>query len=202
GYAQLTAAELKDKGVDEQAVSDLDAMVLETQRLGRLVDETQKASLSQHEGKFALIEATIKQLTKLYSPILEKRNTRLIIEIEKELPAVRCGQDELMQVLFNLLNNADKHGKSDEISITAKLEGDFIKVCVSEKSIGITPEDLPHIFDKYFVGGERGTTGSGLGLFICKEIIEAQGGNIKIESVFGKGTSACFTLPIIQKQSC
>lgn len=196
GYAQLAAIELKDRGVDEQTTADLDAMAQESMRLAHLVQEMQNVSLSRslREGDQTVgVEAVIRQIAQLYRPILERKQTRLNLEIEADLPKVACNPNELTQVLFNLFNNADKHTQNGTVSVSASRQGEMVAVTVSDTGSGIAPEHLPHVFEKYYTGSDGG---SGLGLSICQEIIEAYNGAIDIKSSLGQGTEVTFMLPI------
>ncbi|MCL4441137.1 MAG: ATP-binding protein [Firmicutes bacterium] len=103
------------------------------------------------------------------------------------------------QVVANLVQNARKHVKdSGAIRFTADMEEGFLRITVSDNGVGIRPEDMPFIFDRFYQGGEARTGdyhGAGLGLSICKYIIEAHGGRITVESALNRGSRFSFTLP-------
>jgi PAS domain S-box-containing protein len=111
---------------------------------------------------------------------------------------VNADRHKIDQILVNFVNNALKYApESEEISIKVeKLEG-FTKISVTDKGQGIPPEDVPHLFDRYYqVGkGEKHSSGLGLGLYISSEIIKKHGGQIGVESQLGAGSSFWFTLP-------
>jgi signal transduction histidine kinase len=102
----------------------------------------------------------------------------------------------VLQVIGNLVGNALKftpaHG---EIQIAASAIGDAVKISVSDTGPGIAAEQLPHVFDRYWRAS--GSTGTGLGLFISKGIVEAHGGRIWADSTVGAGTAFHFTVPSI-----
>ena len=98
-------------------------------------------------------------------------------------------------MFVNLVSNALKHTKNGTILIKAEEEENFIKVTVKDTGSGISEEDMPHIWERYYKG-KHSETGTGLGLYICKFIIESHGGKIWAESEVGKGTSFMFTLPV------
>ena len=108
----------------------------------------------------------------------------------------------ISQVIVNLISNAVKYTQKGTIIISVKQDGNYIEICVSDTGSGISPERLPHIFERYNhsnqneESGGGGETGTGLGLFICKFIIEAHGGEIKADSEVGKGTMVTIKLPI------
>ena len=86
-----------------------------------------------------------------------------------------------------------------EIGITAHTEGGWLVVCVRDSGAGIAKEDLPHVFDRFYRADRsrsRTTGGAGLGLAIVRQLVEARGGQISVESEPGQGTAFTFTLPV------
>jgi len=126
----------------------------------------------------------------------------LVAKVEPDLPTVVADRDRLQQVLINLLNNASKF--TDEGSVTLRAFPRFgqLRVEVVDTGAGIHPEDQAQIFEKFhqtrtdtMVNKPKGT---GLGLTICREIVEHYGGRIWVESEVGKGSTFIFTLPAAQ----
>jgi len=105
------------------------------------------------------------------------------------------------QVLRNLLSNALAHTPvGGEVRVEAALVGEHLRIVVSDTGSGISPEHLPHVFDRlYRADGSRSSGGSGLGLSICKSIVEAHGGQISLMSEPGRGTAVTFTLPAFRE---
>lgn len=103
------------------------------------------------------------------------------------------------QVVVNLVQNARKHVKDrGMLRIDADMEGDFLRISVSDNGTGIRPEEMPFIFDRFYQGGQSPMEhyqGAGLGLSICKYIIEAHGGKITVESALNRGSRFSFTIP-------
>ena len=135
-------------------------------------------------------------------PLLQKKRLTLdILEDGMDLPA-RFDEDRIIQVLVNLISNAIKFTtQGGRITIAAKrvtVTGtSFIQVSVADTGIGISPEDLPHVFEEFSQVGEPGKEeGTGLGLAICLRIVQAHDGRIWAESEPGKGTTFHFTLPL------
>lgn len=200
GYAELAVKELRLKGADEETTADLDTIASEAARLATLVEETRSLSLSRDaaaHGRPFFPGEVIRQTVRLYQPILERRNTALSLELQPGLPQVYGSPDELTQVLFNLLSNAGKHTVGGTVSVAAECGGDTITVTVADNGSGIPPEFLPHAFEKYAHGDLDGT---GLGLALCKEIVEGHGGKIQIKSELGAGTSVVFTMPAYKEE--
>lgn len=116
------------------------------------------------------------------------------------LPSVWADRDRTEEVLFNLIDNAIKYSpEGAEIRIDAETNGQFAIVAVSDHGVGIPPEEVDKIFDKFHRvdrGDSTETYGHGLGLYICRRLIEAQGGQIGVESILGEGSTFRFSLPL------
>ena len=125
----------------------------------------------------------------------------LILDLEPDLPWVMADRRRIVQVLGNLLTNAARYSQqSSTIRVNAVLDGSYVAVAVTDEGRGVAPEQLPLLFMKFSRiegDGERRITDSGLGLAICKGIVEAHGGRIWAESKgVGMGTKFIFTLPV------
>ena len=124
---------------------------------------------------------------------------RVVVDLPPDLPRVMADRERILQVLNNLLGNAARHSPvSSPIRIEAMREGTHIAIAVSDNGRGMTPERLAQLFRKYAPGadGARGV-GGGLGLAICKGLVEAHGGRIRAESGgAGRGARFTFTLPV------
>ena len=125
------------------------------------------------------------------------------IDLPQDLPPVMADRRRIAQVLNNLIANAASHSPvSSPIQVSAKRDGVHVSISVSDEGRGIAPRQLPHLFRKYAGtagGGERATLGTGLGLVICKGLVEAHGGRIRAESAgLGQGSRFTFTLPAVE----
>lgn len=140
------------------------------------------------------LDSLVRRTVETYFAVLNKNNNRLAIRIPLELPPVVADSARLQRVLVNLISNALKHTQNGTILIKAEDENDCIRVTVRDTGCGISEEDMPHIWERYYKG-KQSETGTGLGLFICKFIVESHGGSITAESERGKGTAFHFTLP-------
>jgi len=109
-------------------------------------------------------------------------------------------EDRLKQLLINLMENAIKHTPTSGcVTLSVKQIEQEVKVTVSDTGEGISPENLPHIFERFYrVKGQK-VKGSGLGLAIAKWIAEAHHGTLTVESILGQGSTFTFTLPIVDK---
>jgi len=125
---------------------------------------------------------------------------RIILELPVRLPRVNVDARRIRQVLENLIGNAIKYSEAGtEVTVTARRAGRELLVSVTDQGVGIPEKDLPRVFERMFHAQPRqipGVGGVGLGLSICKGIVEAHGGRIWIESEEEKGTKCFFTLPL------
>ena len=120
------------------------------------------------------------------------------LDLPADLPPMLADPDRLETILLNLLQNAQKFSAPDSpIQVTAHAQDGTVMVSITDQGIGIAPEDLPRIFDRFYrVEHIRKAEGTGLGLYITKRLVEAHGGQIWVESEVGKGSTFSFTLPV------
>jgi signal transduction histidine kinase len=117
-------------------------------------------------------------------------------EVAPDLPPVRADRDRIHQVLGNLIGNALKFTpEGGRIHVRADRAGDSVRVSVTDDGEGISEEDLPHVFDRFWQARRSREGGAGLGLAIAQRIIDAHGGEIRAESEVGRGSTFVFTLP-------
>ncbi len=111
--------------------------------------------------------------------------------------SVWADRERVLQILSNLISNAMKFTpKGGEIVASAIPDGSSVRFSIRDTGPGIPPENLEHLFDRYWQGSHRNQDGSlGLGLYICKKLVEAQDGRIWVETAVGQGSEFCFTLP-------
>jgi signal transduction histidine kinase len=122
----------------------------------------------------------------------------LSLEIPDDLPVLHVDSTRISQVLDNLLSNAQKYAPGAPVVLRVGLEPDRLRIDVHDQGPGIPAEHLPHLFQRFYrvPDSQRSVRGTGLGLYICRKIIEAHGGEIGVESKAGTGTRFFFTLPI------
>ena len=115
----------------------------------------------------------------------------------EELPTVQAIPVQMSQLLTNLVDNAIKHGGSGTpvIDLTAKRDGSVWVISVRDNGIGIEPGDAERIFDLFQRGRAESAPGSGIGLTLCRRIVENHGGRLWVESKPGRGSTFRFTLP-------
>lgn len=134
-----------------------------------------------------------------FSGVAQQHGIRLEGSAAPGIDPVNMDAGRMGRVLNNLLSNALQHTPDGgSITLRAEPDGGRVRVILSDTGHGIVPEDLPHIFDRFYRGDKsrsRATGGAGLGLAIAKGIIEAHGGQIDVQSEPGQGTTFSFTLP-------
>ena len=132
----------------------------------------------------------------------EGKGIELRVELPENIPTVQGNSTRLCQALTNLVDNALKYTPSGEtVTIGLMVENGSVTVCVKDTGIGIGPDDLPHIFDKFYRVEREEThdiAGTGLGLAIAKSVVEMHHGRIWAESEPWAGSTFSFTLPVLE----
>ncbi|MBC7811805.1 MAG: HAMP domain-containing histidine kinase [Burkholderiales bacterium] len=144
----------------------------------------------------------VEQATAATSSLFEQRERlNMITDVVDDLPQMFADRDRLIQVLINLISNAVKFTEQGAITCRVKVVDSEIIFSISDTGMGIVESDQPRVFEKFTQVGDTLTgkpMGTGLGLPICKEIVEHHGGRIWVESVLGQGSVFSFTIPTIQ----
>ncbi|MDD4715955.1 MAG: ATP-binding protein [Oscillospiraceae bacterium] len=203
GYAQ-TARQLLDRpnSPDQKELDHKMKLISsEAERLSLMVRQILDVTRIE-EGRMRIEKAPCRVDEIIYAaiethyPILNKNANQLNIRIEGLLPLINADRGKLSQVIVNLISNAIRFTANGSITVMAKAEDAQITVSVADTGSGIPPEMLPFIFERYHSSQSSGRdTGTGLGLYICKHIIEEHGGQIWVESQVGRGTTVSFMLP-------
>ncbi|MCS7251084.1 MAG: GAF domain-containing protein [Anaerolineae bacterium] len=146
------------------------------------------------------LEAAVEAVVASLKARIDEKNQQLELDLPESLPHVRADKDRLIQILSNLVSNANKYTpEGGRICIRARAENQEVHVEVCDTGIGIPPEALPRIFERFYrVDDPRvhETPGTGLGLSIVKTLVELHGGRIWVESEVGKGSTFHFTIPV------
>jgi signal transduction histidine kinase len=206
GYAQTTKqlAAKSDTLEADQVSRRMTLISSEAERLSLMVGQILDVTRME-EGRMVMepvrcyTDEIIHTAVETHYPILNKNRNRLDIRMESGLPVIHADPARISQVIVNLISNAVRFTTDGVITISAKKEDGKIVVCVSDTGVGIPAEQIPHLFQRYGKKQKSGggqDTGTGLGLYICKYIVEQHGGEIWLESKEGSGTSVFFTLPV------
>lgn len=133
-----------------------------------------------------------------FRDLAANRELELVCEAKEVLPPIWADRARLLQVISNLVGNALKFTPAGgRIRVSAEKSVAEVVFRVSDTGQGIAAEHLPHVFDRFWQARRQGKQGIGLGLAICKGIVEAHGGRIWAESVLGQGTTISFTVPVL-----
>jgi PAS domain S-box-containing protein len=134
-------------------------------------------------------------------PAAEAKGVRLVVDVDPDVGSMMADADRLQQILWNLLTNAIRFtARGGRVTVTGDRVSSGIKICVRDTGVGIAPEHLPHIFERFKQidsSTTRSSGGLGLGLAIVRHLVEAHGGSVAAESEgIGHGTTVTVALPI------
>lgn len=173
--------------------------------LTRLVGDLRDLSLAE-VGRLSLslaplgLAELIADLQASLEPVATGKSITLVADVEPGLPKAEVDADRIRQVLVNFLANALHFTPRDgQVEVRAWSDGHHVIVQVSDTGPGIAPEDLPHIFDRFYRtdrARSRATGGSGLGLAIVRSLVALHGGTVRAESRVGEGSRFTVTLPV------
>ncbi len=178
----------------------------EANRMSRLIDDLQELSRVE-AGAYELhlrpltVRALVETAVRRLEPQFGEKGVALHVALDDRLPRVMVDRDRMLQVLTNLLGNALHYTpRGGEVTVRAYRAGSEVAIVVSDTGMGIPPEHLPHIFQRFYrvdKSRSRMGGGTGIGLTIAKHLVEAHGGRIWAESPGkGQGSTFTFTLPV------
>jgi signal transduction histidine kinase len=178
------------RNVDRLAVLISDALDYQ-----KLEDQRMEFSMAEND-----INAAVKEAGDRFGLPLKNKGLLLEYQLQSGLPKLSFDKERIAQVLTNLINNAIKFtDQGNIVLVTEKIGDDAVQVSVKDQGIGIREGDLQKLFQGFSQissGLGRQTGGTGLGLALCKKIIERHKGKVGVRSVFGKGSTFYFTLPV------
>jgi signal transduction histidine kinase/DNA-binding response OmpR family regulator len=187
-----------------QVRGNLDIIVTEGERLTALINDLldlakMEAGRVEWRDEEVDVDAVVRRVAATVQPLFEEKDLPLELELEPELPPVRGDRHRLEQVVINLLSNASKFTETGVVTVRTRREATEVVVSVADTGPGIAPADRGDLFVRFKQVGDTLTgkpQGTGLGLPICKEIVEHHGGHLDVESEVGQGTTFSFTLPL------
>jgi signal transduction histidine kinase/DNA-binding response OmpR family regulator len=201
----------KVKRTIQQVGDNIDIIVTEGERLTALINDVldlAKMEAGRVDWNMQPIAADelIERAIACTAALFEQKHLELRRVIEPNLPTVEGDRDRLIQVVINLISNAVKFTNTGAITCEVKRDRDMVVISITDSGIGIAEADKPKVFEKFKQVGDTLTDkpkGTGLGLPICKEIVEHHGGKIWVESELGTGSTFAFSLPLspIQEHS-
>lgn len=203
-FPVVKAEDGKTQRAMEQVGENIHIIVAEGERLTTLINnlldlakiEAGKVEWQMHPLSVAeVIERAIAATAALF----EHKGLESVTDIAADVPEVVGNRDRLIQVVINLLSNAVKFTEQGKVICRARRCNQEVVISVIDSGIGIAKADQPHVFERFKQVGDTMTDkpqGTGLGLPICKEIVEHHGGRIWVESELGSGSTFAFTLPV------
>ena len=208
-YPALNLEDKKIKKTADQIESNLGIIISEGQRLTSLINDVldiAKMEAGKIEWKDERFTAryAVEHAVSATSSLFQEKKLGIVIDIEEGIPDIYADKDRFIQVIINLLSNAVKFTSYGDVTVGAKSFRDSVLISVSDKGTGISKENLTKIFEKFKQVGDTLTDkpkGTGLGLPICKQIVEHYGGKIWAESTEGKGSTFYFTAPLYAEKA-
>lgn len=192
----------EDANWDREVVKDSLAVIEEeADRLTGLIENLLDASRLQAGGlSISQSDVAMNMLARRIAERFQTQSSihKLSVDFPDDFPIVMGDETRLEQVLANLVSNAIKYSpQGGEIQISGQVRPGQVIVCVSDQGSGVAPEDIPHIFDRFYrsSNAKRTTKGAGLGLYLARAVVEAHGGRIWIDPRPGKGARICFSIP-------
>jgi PAS domain S-box-containing protein len=182
----------------------IDSIKQNSYRLSKLINNI--VDLSKIEAGFFELKLSNKNIVEVVEEIvisvtdfIKAKGLSIIFDTNTEEKIIACDTEKIERIVLNLLSNAIKFSdKGNEIFVQVKDNGEFVQISVKDNGIGIEPSDIDKIFDRFKQVDKslsRNSEGTGIGLSLVKSFVELHGGNIKVESKFGKGSKFIVNLP-------
>lgn len=194
----LREGALEDPGAARRFLERMDG---ELDRLERIVGELLELARIE-SGRMPLqmawvaVEEVIGPPVEELRPLAERAGLRLTVSLAPDLPPILVDVDGMRRVVANLVHNGIQFTPSGEVAVRAERVGDEVIISVRDTGIGIAPEDLPRVFERFYKARGSRSSGAGLGLAIAKHIVLTHSGRIWAESVEGQGSTFYVALPV------
>jgi signal transduction histidine kinase/FixJ family two-component response regulator len=201
----LAAGTLLQRLPDSSARRPAERIIRGAQRADRLIQGLLEIDAIEG-GRFAITTQTVETANMILSALESQQSlaadASIIISTDlfPELPPIEADEERILEVIENLVGNAIKFtSPGGSVTVGASAQGNEILFWVKDSGVGIAAEALPHLFDRFWQARKKDRRGTGLGLTICKAIVEAHGGRIWPETKTGQGTTMFFTVPAIAR---
>ena len=203
GYLDVLAAELDNKLAPDQKEL-FQRLTVSSNRLSGYINNI--LNTSKYDRRHLKVHLSEESIATIYDTIRDDMELRaksqrrlLSVEFPDNLPTVAADRSSVSEVMSNLIDNAIKYSNDGgAVHISAAVDGDFVKVSVVDNGIGMPATVVSKLFHKFYRSHRSRETvaGTGIGLYICKAIVESHGGTVGVSSVEGAGSTFTFTLPI------
>lgn len=203
-FPMVQAEDDKTQRAVRQVEQNIDIIISEGERLTTLINNVldlakiEAGKVEWHMQPLAVAEI-VERAIAATAALFEHKGLELIKDVEDGLPEIIGDQDRLIQVVINLISNAVKFTDQGSVTCRVRQANGEVIVSVIDTGVGVNEADQQKVFEKFTQAGDTLTDkprGTGLGLPICKEIVEHHGGRIGVESKLGQGTTFSFTLPV------
>ena len=203
GYSEMLAEEAEDSGLDTMT-PDLNKIRSAGKHLLELINavldisKIEAGKMDLHLESFS-VDKMMQDVAAIIQPLAQKNANKLTVSYSGDLGKMRADLTKVRQTLFNLLSNACKFTKEGEVRLSAERRGDVIEFRVADTGIGMTPEQTARLFQAFTQADSSVASkfgGTGLGLVISQHFCHMMGGDVRLESAPGKGTTFFVTLPV------
>lgn len=210
GYTELlTDVDLCKRMGPDQIQANIEVIHSKAVALSRLVDDLLDISRIESGQPLTLVCSQFSLNELLHDALqgcqVDTDQHNFELQCPDEPVQMRADRERLLQMISNLLSNAIKYSpQGGTIRIVVEVDRDVCRLAVIDSGIGMTPEQLPHVFDRFYRGDMSNTAvkGVGLGLCVTRHIVEAHGGQIDIDSAYGQGTTVKIQLPLHAPPCC
>lgn len=185
---------LQKPGDEQRVVKNAKVIAEETTRLENMMQGVMDFSRpAAPQPRLTDLNGVVEKAFRTQAEILSSRNIHASLDLDRSLPALNLDENQFLQVLHNLLRNAgDSMPQGGALEVRTGREGELACVAVTDSGTGIPAEIVEQVFDPFFTTKHDGT---GLGLAVCKQIVDSHGGRIEVQSQVGKGTTFRILLP-------
>ncbi len=202
-YAEMLAT---SKNIEvEQQKEFCNTINSEVTRLARFVDDLlsissmEVGSLSADRQKTDTARLFEEVLAKV-QPLMDQKDQQFEVRLPEKMRVLNLDKEKMVAVLVNLLGNAAKYTpESGHVAMKVKLDDESLEIAIEDTGVGISEEELPHVFDKFFRSSDsrvQDEVGTGLGLSLAREVVRMHGGDITVESTLDKGSTFLVTIPL------
>lgn len=195
-----------DPSLSADAQAKVEPILRECRRMQRMIEQMLTLTRAQ-EGRYPVTmeEICLNDVFAGVEMVISERAVQENIDLRFDAPEeikITADQSLITQMLLNLMENALKYGKSGgHVACRAHRLGDWVQITISDDGVGISEENLPHIFERFFrADTARDRTGTGLGLSIVQWIVQLHRGDVRVTSQLGKGTTFTIAFPVNQKR--
>lgn len=203
GYLDVLSEEINDSS-DTTHQELLNRLIVSSNRLSTYISNILNAS--RYDRRHLKIHLRERRLVDIYKTIADDMSLRgstqnrlLSVTLPEDLPTVAADSSSLSEVFANLIDNALKYShEGGTVTVNAVVEGNYVRVNIVDRGIGMPSSVVSNLFHKFYRSHRSRETvaGTGIGLYICRAIVESHGGNIEVKSEDGRGSTFSFTVPI------